>query len=294
MNDKDKIGLIALIFFGAVLSTGLYVYGNNIAVLNPRGLLAERERRLMITALILMLIVVIPVYIMTFAIAWRYRAGNTKAKYTPDWDRSLKAELTWWGVPLAIIAILAVITWQSSHQLDPYRPIDSNKKPLTVQVIALDWKWLFIYPEQKVASLNFMEMPVGRPVNFEITSDAPTNSFWIPQLGGQIYAIAGMKSELNLMADSPGTYNGLSANISGRGFAGMKFTVLASSDEGFNQWVAAAAGSAEKLNLTEYNRLAKPSQNNPVKYYALSEPALFTEVINKYTKPDNPAGLEMR
>jgi cytochrome o ubiquinol oxidase subunit 2 len=294
MKDKDKIGLIALIFFASVLCTGLFVYGNNIAVLNPKGLIANRERHLMITALLLMLIVVVPVYIMTFAIAWRYRAGNKKAKYTPNWDRHLGAELTWWGVPLVIVSILAVITWQSSHELDPFNRIASDKRPLVVQVVALDWKWLFIYPDQQVASVNFLEMPVNRPVNFEITSDAPMNSFWIPQLGGQIYAMAGMKSQLHLMADTPGTYNGVSANISGRGFADMKFTALASSDEGFDEWVSAAKASPDKLNIDQYNKLAKPSEKDPVKYYSLAEPFLFQEVIDKYMMPDNPAGLGVR
>ena len=181
----------------------------------------------MIFAALLSLVVVIPVFAMTIYIVWRYRESNQKAKYSPDWDHNSKVETIWWLIPTLLIVVLSVVTWNSSHSLDPFKPIKSSVKPLRVQVIALQWKWLFIYPEQGVASTNILELPVDRPINFEVTADAPMNSFWIPQLGGQIYAMAGMSTQLHLMASEAGTYAGASANLSGKGFAKMKFDTKA-------------------------------------------------------------------
>ena len=160
-----------------------------------------------------------------------------KAKHAPDWEHNYIAEYCWWGVPIVIIVILAVTTWKSSHDLNPFKPIESEKKPLAIQVVALHWKWLFIYPEQGIATVNFVQFPEKTPINFEITSDAPMNSFWIPQLGGQIYAMPAMRSKLHLIANEIGSFRGVSANISGKGFAGMTFTAKSSSEEDFDAWV---------------------------------------------------------
>jgi cytochrome o ubiquinol oxidase subunit 2 len=218
-------------------------------------------------------------------IAWRYRAGNERARYTPDWDGNRGLELTWWGIPLAIISVLAVITWQSSHQLDPSRPLASSQSPLTVQVVALDWKWLFIYPDQHLATVNYVRLPVGRPINFQITADAPMNSFWIPQLGGQMYAMAGMSTQLHLMASQAGNYAGSSANISGRGFAGMRFTAQAVAPADFDTWVAASQHGAGHLTTSAYRNLARPSQDNPVATYAAVQPGLYDAIIMDYMMP---------
>jgi cytochrome o ubiquinol oxidase subunit 2 len=226
--------------------------------------------------------VVIPVFVLTVYIVLKYHEGNKTARYSPEWDHSRLLESMWWGLPLIIITILAVITWNSSHQLDPSRPIVSDKKPLTVQVVALQWKWLFIYPEQKIASVNYLQMPVDTPVNFQITSDAPMNSFWIPKLGGQIYAMSGMSTQLHLMASKQGVFNGSSANISGRGFAGMSFKAQAVTEQEFDSWAGIVQRSHQSLSFDEYAKLARPSENNQVALY--SEPAvnLYDTVLMQY------------
>jgi cytochrome o ubiquinol oxidase subunit 2 len=188
-------------------------------------------------------------------------------------------------IPTVLIAILSVTAWNSAHQLDPYRALASDKQPLTIQVVALDWKWLFIYPQQGVASVNFVQFPANQPVRFQITADAPMNSFWIPQLGGQIYAMPGMATELNLSADQNGSYYGSSANISGTGFAGMHFTAKASSPAGFDQWIASTRNSPNRLSFNAYDKLAQPSQNNPPTTYTSPESGLFDIIIMKYMEP---------
>jgi cytochrome o ubiquinol oxidase subunit 2 len=285
MNKKVKTILLALIFFGIMLAGLLFLFYGNIVMFDPKGIIALKQRNLMITSTLLMLIVVIPVFILTAWIAWRYRAKNKKAKYTPEWDFNLLAESIWWGLPLIIIIILSVMTFKSSHDLDPFKPIQSNVKPMTIQVVSLQWKWLFIYPEQNIATVNFVQFPDKTPIVFEITSDAPMNSFWIPQLGGQIYAMSGMKSKLHLIADEPGVFRGSSANISGEGFAGMTFTAKATSQEDFDQWVQSVKESPNGLSRGEYEKLVKPSQNNPAAVYSLQDEGLFDWIIMKYMMP---------
>lgn len=292
MSSITKLGGAVLGLLGLGLVIFLALHGSDLVLLNPKGVVAAQERSLMVTAAALMLLVVVPVLLLTLGIAWRYRAGNTKATYTPNFDHHGVLEAVWWAIPGAIILALAAITWTSSHQLDPFRALDSSAKPLTVQVVALQWKWLFIYPDQGVASLNELEIPERTPVNFVITSDAPMNSFWIPQLGGQIYAMAGMSSQLHLMADSTGTYQGSSANISGKGFAGMHFTTKSVSQQDFDQWVAMAQHSPQHLGTAEYIALAKPSQNNSPIIYSQVESGLYDDIVMKYMSPspDNALG----
>jgi cytochrome o ubiquinol oxidase subunit 2 len=285
MNRKQTVVAVVLLSLAVALFAVFFLSGNNVAVLHPQGIIAQKQLNLMVIATLLMLIVVIPVFVLTFGIAWKYRASNTKAKYSPDWDHNRTAEAIWWLIPTAIIGILAIITWQSSHDLDPYKALDSAKKPVTVQVVALQWKWLFIYPEQGIASVNMLEFPEDTPVNFEITGDAPMNSFWIPQLGGQVYAMAGMTTKLHLMADHVGSYDGSSANLSGQGFAGMKFTAKAVTRADFDAWTTSMRRSPAALTTAEYNNLAKPSENNAVKSYVATEPDLYDRIIMKYMMP---------
>ena len=233
-----------------------------------------------------MLLIVVPVIFMALLFAWKYRASR-KPEATPRKPLNAKVmELFMWLVPAGIVGALAVIGWTMTHRLDPYRPIQGQGAPLVVQVIALDWKWLFIYPDQKVAAVNEVAFPVNVPVRFLLTSDTVMNSFFIPQLGSQIYAMAGMRSELNLIADKAGAYSGFSANISGLGFSGMKFQAHALPGEQFNRWVRAARAAPLTLDKTEYRRLTKPSRNNPVVYYSSTDPALFMDVISKYSYHD--------
>ena len=271
---------------------GYVLKDHNFAVLNPRGDVGLKERNLMVFATLLSLCVIVPVFAMTIAIAWKYRESNTKAKYRPDWDHHAALETLWWGLPCAIIIVLAVVAWNSSHQLDPFRPLPSTAKPLNVQVIALDWKWLFIYPDQGVATVNYLQIPVNTPVNFDITSDAPMNSLWIPQLGGQVYAMAGMSTQLHLNATHAGLYRGSSANISGKGFAGMNFKVWATDDETFLAWIKKAQSAGPLLNMDAYNKLARPSENNPVAYYAVNQ-SPYDKVIHKYMSPAKAGSQEL-
>jgi cytochrome o ubiquinol oxidase subunit 2 len=287
MSKKLKVLICILLVLAMVALAVIYLRGHNFAVLNPQGEIASKERSLMITTLLLSVIVVVPVFAMTIFIVWKYRASNKKVKkhYKPDWDRQPVAEFFWWAIPCLIITVLAVLTWTSSHDLDPYKSLSSSKKPLQVQVVALDWKWLFIYPEQKLATVNYFAMPVGTPVNFQITSDAPMNSFWVPQLGGQTYAMSGMSTQLHLIADHAGNYNGSSANISGKGFAGMRFVAQAMSPSDFGTWLKAAKASPKHLSDNEYKKLAKPSEYNPRATYSDVSDHLYDRIVVKYMQP---------
>jgi cytochrome o ubiquinol oxidase subunit 2 len=255
-------------------------------VLDPQGQIALQERNLIVFAILLMLLVVIPVFILTIVIANRYRAGNRNAAYTPEHDHDLVAEMTWWAIPCIIIGALAFVTWQSSHTLDPFRPLSSSVRPITIQVVALDWKWLFIYPEQGIATINFVEFPEGTPIDFEITADAPMNSFWIPSLGSQIYAMPGMVTHLHLIADHAGTYRGMSANFSGAGFSGMTFVAQSVSRTDFDQWVRSVIqNSSHNLDTETYHRLVTPSTHVPPMFFYPIDTHLYTNIVNTYLSP---------
>jgi cytochrome o ubiquinol oxidase subunit 2 len=288
MGRKTKI--LIILFTVAAVFTLLVVYLNhhNVAVLDPAGQIARKERNLFLFALGLSAVVVIPVFALTIMIAVKYREGNKNAKYTPEWDRSRLFETIWWGVPIIIIAVLSVITWNSSHSLDPYKPIASKTPAITVEVVALDWKWLFIYPGQNIATVNQMDIPLNTPVNLYLTSDTVMNSFWVPNLSGQIYAMPGMTTQLHLIADKTGSFYGSSANISGVGFSGMNFHVDSTSKAGFNNWLADVRQSPQLLDFsTSYRTLAKPSSYNTVSYYSKVNNNLFDQVVDKYMTSNN-------
>lgn len=276
-----------MFFFLFLVMQPLEVYSlrNEIAVLFPKGMIALKERNLLFIIQALMLLVIIPVYILTFIFSWKYRADNKKATYDPDLVDHKGAEIVWWGVPIVLVAIIGYITWVKTHELDPFKPIPSDNKTLRIEVVALQWKWLFIYPEQQIATVNYLQIPEKTPIHFEITSDAPMNSFWIPHLGGQIYAMPGMKTELHLIADEKGFFRGSSANISGEGFAGMYFTTRASSREDFEKWVTLVKETPKDLNWEVYGQLALPSQNVPVRLYNLKDPGLFNRIMMQFMMP---------
>ena len=269
------LGLLPL--FGTLLLGGC-----NWTLLNPVGQIGIEERNLIITATLLMLLVVVPVIAMTFIFAWKYRASNKDATYAPKWSHSTKIEVVIWTVPILIILALGVLTYKSTHALDPYRPLESDVKPLTIEVVAMDWKWLFIYPEQGIATVNKIVFPANTPINFRITSDTVMNSFFIPGLGGQIYAMAGMTTKLHLIANHNAEMDGISANYSGAGFTGMKFKAIATSQADFDAWVNEVKASPKQLDQAEYAALSKPSQNNPVALYSSYAPNLFQTIIDKY------------
>ncbi len=260
-------------------------HGASIPVLQPMGPIAFAERRIIIVTLLLTSLIVIPVFFLLFFFAWKYRDQSPEAHvhHHPTWDHdSAGAEIIWWLVPSAIIVVLAVIAVQSSRALDPYVPLRAQTPALTVQVVALNWKWLFIYPEQGVASVNDLTIPEGVPVRFLLTADAPMNSFWIPSLGGQIMVMPGMQTQLNLAADATGVFDGYSGNLSGKGFAGMAFKVHAVSSLDFNDWIERARAAQSALDTHAYQFLSQESENDPVRYYAPVEPGLYTSIYTKY------------
>lgn len=299
MHLKKKKPVIFILVFSAIilfitlLMQPLEIHlGGDIAVLFPKGDIARKERNLLLLLQAVMLLVVIPVYVLTFVFSWKYRAENKKAKYTPDWDDDPIAEIIWWGLPCLIIIVIGILTWVKTYELDPYKPIESDKKPVKIQVVALQWKWLFIYPEEKIATLNYFQFPEKTPLNFEITADAPMNSFWIPKLGGQIYAMPKMRTKLHLIADEVGEFRGSSANLSGDGFSGMHFIAKSSSEEDFAKWVEEAKQSKQTLNWEQYKQLSLPSKDNPKATYLLGEGDLFERIIMKFMQPPETSEAE--
>ena len=275
---NKSLGLLSLIA-GTVLLSGC-----DSALLDPKGQIGLEQRSLILIALGLMLIVVIPAILMAIGFAWKYRASNKDAKYSPNWSHSNKAEAVVWTIPILIIIFLAVLTWKTTHSLEPSRPLDHETKPVTIEVIAMDWKWFFIYPEQGIATVNEIAFPVNTPVEFKITSNSVMNSFFIPRLGSQIYAMAGMQTKLHLIANEAGTYDGISSNYIGAGFSGMKFKAIATPDNAaFDAWVAKAKQSPNVMNdMATYEKLAAPSEYNKVEYFSSVKPDLFKDVINKF------------
>ncbi len=288
MRFKNKLVFIFLSSLAILLAIFLYPYMLNSAVLDPKGLIALKERDLIYISTLLMLIIVVPVFLLTFAICLKYRVSNKNADYEPEWDYDFLAESIWWGFPCLIILILSIVTWKSTHELDPYKPLESSIKPLKIQVVALQWKWLFIYPDYQIASVNLFQFPEQTPLHFDITADAPMNSFWIPQLGGQIYAMPGMNTKLHLVAHQTGEFRGSSANVSGHGFAGMNFIAKSSTLEEFDNWIKAAQQSSQKLDMNEYYHLALPSEYQPVSLYKLDQDNLYHHILMKYMMPDAP------
>lgn len=252
-------------------------------VLASSGFVGAQESALIVQATLLMLIVIVPVLVLLFFFAWKYRASGT-GRYEPHWEHSVLDELVWWAVPIEIVLVLGAVTWISTHKLDPHKPLASNVPALEVQVIALPWKWLFIYPSLGVASVNELMLPIGTPLHFHITADAPMNSFWIPALGGQIYAMSGMDNPLWLSADKPGTYQGLSANYSGAGFADMRFSVEAVSPAQFEVWARGAALGTTTLTARSYETLALPGTTTPM-LFSHADPGLFDAILSKYAQP---------
>jgi cytochrome o ubiquinol oxidase subunit 2 len=264
------------------LAGSVVLAGCNLVVFNPKGDVARDERDLIILATGLMLLVVIPVIVMTFLFAYRYRATNKKARYSPRWASSHKIEAVVWGVPFLIICVLGWVTWETTHALDPYRPLDSDVPPVKVQVVATDWKWLFIYPDLGIASVNELAIPVNTPVNFTVTSDAAMTSFFIPALGGQIYAMAGMQTKLHLIANEIGQYRGIAANYNGHGFSDMHFSTLALSGADYEAWVNKVKSAPGQLDQTSYAELAKPSVAHKITYYSAVQERLFLDIVDKY------------
>jgi cytochrome o ubiquinol oxidase subunit II len=266
----------------ATLGVCMLLAGCHLALFEPSGDIGTQERHLILVALLVMSAVVVPVIGLTLFFFWRYRETNKRATYTPNWSHSTAIEVVVWGIPCVIVLCLSVLIWGSTHKLDPYRPLDSNTPPVRVQVVALNWKWLFIYPDYGIATVNQLVVPDKTPINFQITADSIMNSFFIPRLGSQVYAMAGMQTQLHLIADEPGVYRGMSSAFSGPGFSDMHFQVKATSDADFRAWVASVRNGGGRLTHDSYVALARPSRNDPPSAYAQVDNGLFLQVVNQY------------
>ncbi|MXP28642.1 ubiquinol oxidase subunit II [Porphyrobacter algicida] len=271
--------------------------GCNAIVLSPHGDVASQQADLVIISTFLMLLIIVPVMVLTVIFARKYRASNEEADYQPEWEHSTQLELIIWAAPLLIIIALGAVTWTGTHKLDPYRPIEriaANKplpagvKPLDVEVVAMDWKWLFVIPEYGIATVNDLAAPIDRPIRFHITSSSVMNSFYIPALAGQIYAMPSMETQLNAVINKPGTYEGFSANYSGEGFNHMRFAFHGMTEAGFQQWVAEARQSGLKLDRASYLKLAQPTIDAPVMRYGSILPQIYQLALNNCVVPGTP------
>lgn len=280
---------------GAATIATLLLSGCEMVVMNPAGDIAIQQRDLIITSTVLMLLIIIPVIALTLLFAWKYRADKNPKDYDPEWHHSTKLEVVIWSAPVVIILLLGTVTWIATHRLDPYRPIDridearpvtEEHKPLTVEVVAMDWKWLFFYPELGIGSVNEFAAPVDTPINFKITGTTAMNSFFVPALAGQIYAMGGMQTKLHAVINKEGVYDGFSANYSGAGFSHMRFKFHGLSDQGFNAWVEKVKSSGKPFGRQEYLEFAKPSEREPVQYFANVDPELYSAILNRCVEPN--------
>jgi cytochrome o ubiquinol oxidase subunit 2 len=271
--------------FAALPAVCVLASCRSAGVLDPQGPISFAERLILFNATAIMLVVVLPVIVLTLAFAWWYRASNARAAYQPDWSYSGHIELVTWSIPAMVVILLAAVGWIGSHQLDPARKLQADSRPIRIEVVSLDWKWLFIYPDQQVAAVNQIVIPTGTPVEFILTSATVMNSFFVPQLGSQIYTMPGMTTRLNLLAARPGDYPGLSANFSGDGFSDMRFLVHAVPAAEFASWLARTREAGPTLNADAYSQLARPGGDAEARTYGNVDPNLFQRIANPTAQP---------
>lgn len=284
MKRKFLIGICAVII--SVIGIVIALASENALLVHPRGMIAKSELELIVTNIVLMLLIIVPSYILLFTVVWKYCIRNEFSEYDPEHTFGPFGELLMWGLPSIIVAVMAVVTWDATHKLNPYKPIESDRKPLVIQVVAMDWKWLFIYPELGIATLNFLHIPERTPIHFKLTADgSPMNSFWIPQLSGQIYSMTGMSTQLYLMADGLGKYVGRAVEINGEGYADMTFPVQSTSSKDFEDWIAEVKKSSHHLTEDIYDDLIKPSVNKSIIYFSEVDKDLYQKIIHKYMYP---------
>jgi cytochrome o ubiquinol oxidase subunit 2 len=277
---------------GIFVAAGLVDSCRAEGVLDPQGPIASAERLILLNATAIMLVVVVPVIILTLAFAWWYRASNKRAAYTPDWSYSGHVELVIWSIPAMVVILLSGVIWTGSHLLDPAREFKSDAKPIRIEVVSLDWKWLFIYPDQRIAAINEVVVPAETPIEFMLTSGTVMNSFLVPQLGSQIYTMPGMTTYLNLMADRPGDYAGLSAQFSGDGFSDMRFVVHAVPASDFRSWLERTRGVGTALDADAYSQLAGTRSNTQPQTYSGVDPMLFEHIVQTTAQPLGAAHKE--
>ena len=285
MAEVDGLRLLKAAKRAAAVAANLSLSGCSFGILDPQGPIGAAEKTILLNALVIMLAIIVPTIAATLWFAFWFRSGNAKARYRPRWVYSGRIELVIWSIPLLTITFLGGITWIGSHELDPARPIASEITPLEVQVVSLDWKWLFIYPEQGLASVNQVVVPIATPVHFSLTSASVMNAFFVPQLGSMIYTMNGMTTQLYLQADRLGDFYGRSSHFSGDGFPGMEFTLRAVSTDAFDEWARGVRGGVGRLDANAYAELAKQSMNvNPFTYGAI-DPNLFDAIVTQALPP---------
>ncbi len=283
-NKSSYLGIFILLVLGLSLLMAMLLLGNNVALLDPKGLIAAQESRLMVVSTLIMLGFAAVILFFLYFFAWRYRETNHKPEFNVDAGRSKTLLATAWTAPVVVFIVLASLMLPATQKLEPGRAIASDNKQITIRVIAQRWKWVFLYPEHDIATVNYVNIPVDTPIRFELTADeAPMNSFWIPQLGGMLYAMTEHVNQLNLMADEAGVYEGGAAEISGHGFAGMRFKTRVSSQAEFDSWVNETVRNSAELDAAEYAMLLKPSENNsPTFYYSPTNSEIFAALLQKY------------
>jgi cytochrome o ubiquinol oxidase subunit II len=269
----------------AIVATPMLLTGCAPAVLDPQGFIGLSERTILIDSLAIMLAIVVPTIAATIAFAWWFRASNTRATYLPDFEYSGRIELIVWSIPLLTVILLGGVAWIGSHDLDPAKPLPSSTPPLDVQVVSLDWKWLFIYPDQRVASVNQLVVPAGVPIHFSLTSASVMNAFFIPQLGSMIYTMSGMRTQLNLQADKPGTFQALSSHFSGDGFSDMHFEVQAVPSDQFAAWIERTRNTGPTLDPASYAALERQSVNTKPFTFGAADPTLFDQIVTQQLPP---------
>ncbi len=282
-SQGKSVKFVILGFLGLGLCIAMLLQGVDIAVLNPKGLIAKEEFNLIVFSAAVLLVIGVPTLFLFYFFAWKYRETNTKAAYDPHARHGKLFVFSVWAIPTVFMLVLGTVMWSATHRLEPQKAVNADTKPLTIQVVAMRWKWLFIYPEQGIATVNFVQIPVDTPVKFELTADeTPMSSFWIPHLSGQLYAMTGHTNRLNLMAEELGDYPGSSAEINGAGFAGMKFIARASTKEQFEFWVKDVQLSSSTLDTAAYEELLKPSEDNKAAFYTIEGNNLYDIVLMKY------------
>lgn len=294
-KTKIIIGVLAVVC--GILAVIYEMKSESTLVFHPKGIIAQAELNHMVLNILIMLGIIVPTFIWLMVTAWKYRSNNAKAEYKPEADkpRGVCKNLLLWIVPSIFVAALATHTWFCTHELDPARPLVSTKPPLVIQVVAIDWKWLFIYPEQGIATLNFFQIPDNTPIQLQLSADeSPMNSFWLPELSGQIYAMTGMITPLHIMADAPGVYRGRASEINGDGYASMTFIAKSTTQKDFDEWVAAAQQSPIHLTKELYTaKILKRSKRDPIEVYSHVEKDLFNDIVMKYMYMPTPSQKEL-
>lgn len=286
MKVKILIGLLFVII--ASIGIVFVLASEDALVIHPKGIIANQQLELIIVNVLLMLSIILPTYLLLFLIVWKC-CIKKEIKYDPNHSFGASGQLILWLLPSLVIVVMAFVLINAAHRLDPYRPLESDIKPLSIQVVALNWKWLFIYPEQGIATLNFMQIPEKTPINLKLTADnAPMNSFWVPELAGQIYAMTGMITQLHLMTDQTGAYEGRQVEINGEGYSDMTFTVRATSPKEFEQWISEVKKAPLRLTEEEYQSLIQHAINKSVIYFSDVDEGLFHKIVHKYMYPTEP------